>query len=278
MRLDAVKKNAVSRLLGLSDSASLDVEILLSETIDVPKSYLIAHPEFELDETTNILFEEKLQRRINGEPVSYIIGTREFWSHNLLVNSSTLIPRPETELLVELALQKIPSNSEWKILDLGTGSGAIAISIASERLKCQIIGTDISSDALTMAKKNGQCAKLSNLEFLTGSWTVPVKNRLFNIIVSNPPYLKDDDDALKKLKYEPEEALVSGSDGLDDIRILASDCGSLLVKNGWLMIEHGANQADAVKNIFKDAYWTNIKCHNDIAGHPRVTVARHDGK
>ena len=278
MRLDNVIKNAVPRLLGFSNSALLDVEILLSETIDAPRSYLIAHPEFELDEGAIKLFEEKLQRRINGEPISYITGTREFWSRNFLVNSATLVPRPETELLVELALQKIPFNSDWNILDLGTGSGAIGISIASERLTCNVTATDICPDALRIAKKNGERANLSNIKFLIGSWSMPVKNRSFNLIVSNPPYISEDDDALKNLQHEPKKALVSGADGLDDIRILARDCSDLLTQNGWLMVEHGANQEESVKNILINESWKDICCHKDLAGYPRVTVAQYNGK
>ena len=278
MRLDNVIKNAVPRLLGLSASALLDVEILLSETIDVPKAYLIAYPEFELDEIAIRSFEEKLQRRINGEPISYITGTREFWSHNFFVNAATLVPRPETELLVELALKKIPFNSEWKILDLGTGTGAIGISIASERLKCKVTATDICPDALIIAKKNKECANLSNIEFLVGSWSIPVKNRSFNLIVSNPPYLSEDDEALKKLIYEPKKALISGADGLDDIRVLAKDCSNLLTHNGWLMVEHGAYQEESVKNILINEFWKEISCHKDLSGYPRVTVARYSGK
>tara|TARA_B100000925_G_scaffold286376_1_gene263974 strand:- start:149 stop:985 length:837 start_codon:yes stop_codon:yes gene_type:complete len=278
MRLDNVIKNAVPRLLGFSNSALLDVEILLSDTIDASRSYLIAHPEFELDERAIRLFEEKLQRRINGEPISYITGTREFWSRNFLVNSATLVPRPETELLVELALQKIPFNSEWKILDLGTGTGVIGISIASERLKCQVIATDICPDALIIAKKNRERANLSNIKFLVGSWSKPVENMSFNLIVSNPPYLPEDDKALEKLQHEPKKALISGSDGLDDIRILAKECSNLLTQNGWLLVEHGAYQEESVKNILINESWREISCHNDLAGYPRVTVAQYNGK
>jgi release factor glutamine methyltransferase len=278
MRLDNVIKNAVPRLLGCSDSALLDVEILLSETINVSRAYLIAHPEFELDKITIKSFEKKLQRRLNGEPISYITGTREFWSHNFFVNNTTLIPRPETELLVELALQKVPFNSDWNILDLGTGSGAIGISIASERLACNITATDICLDALRIAKKNGELANLTNIEFIAGSWSMPVKNRSFNLIVSNPPYISEEDDALKNLQYEPKKALISGVDGLDDIRILARDCSDLLTQNGWLMVEHGASQEESVKNIFTNESWKDICCHNDLTGYPRVTVARYSGK
>ena len=278
MRLDAVISDAVSRLSDRSDSACLDAEILLCQTINVPRSYLFAHPEDVLDELTRDRFEAQLQRRISGEPISYITGTREFWSHDFLVSPATLIPRPETELLVELALREIPRKSEWQVLDLGTGSGAIAISIAAERLRSQVTATDISPDALAIARENGGQARLSNLVFLAGSWAAPVTGKLFNIIVSNPPYVAEDDTALAGLQYEPKKALISGMDGLDDIRILARDCADILAQNGWLMMEHGINQADDVANILKAENWTDITCHNDLSGRPRVTVARRNGK
>jgi len=278
MRLDAVISDAVSRLSDRSDSACLDAEILLCQTINVPRSYLFAHPEDVLDELTRDRFEAQLQRRISGEPISYITGTREFWSHDFLVSPATLIPRPETELLVELALREIPRKSEWQVLDLGTGSGAIAISIAAERLRSQVTATDISPDALAIARENGGQAELSNLVFLAGSWAAPVTGKLFNIIVSNPPYVAEDDTALAGLQYEPKKALISGMDGLDDIRILARDCADILAQDGWLMMEHGINQADDVANILKAENWTDITCHNDLSGRPRVTVARRNGK
>ncbi|MDG2107427.1 MAG: peptide chain release factor N(5)-glutamine methyltransferase [Woeseiaceae bacterium] len=278
MRLDAVISNAVSRLSDRSDSARLDAEILLCQAINKPRSYLFAHPEDELDELTHNRFEKQLQRRIKGEPVSYITGKREFWSHNFLVSPATLIPRPETELLVDLALQMIPHDSDWQILDLGTGSGAIAISIAAERLMCKVTATDISPDALAIAQKNGRQAKLSNLIFLNGDWTTPVIGKSFNIIISNPPYLAEDNEALMELHCEPKKALTSGADGLDDIRILARDCADILIQDGWLMIEHGIDQAHDVANILKAEGWTDIICHNDLSGRPRVTVARQNGK
>lgn len=278
MRLDAAIADATLRLADCSDSARLDAEILLCQTIDMPRSYLFAHPEDELDDLTKERFEAILQRRIGGEPMSYITGTREFWSHELLVSPAVLVPRPETELLVELALREIPRKAEWQILDLGTGSGAIAISIAAERLLCTVIATDISPDALAIAAENVRQSDLANVDCILGSWTAPVADRQFNIIVSNPPYVREDDAALQNLRYEPVSALASGADGLDDIRVLATDCAALLAADGWLMLEHGADQQTAVANILETAGWVEITCHNDLAGKPRVTVARQNGK
>jgi release factor glutamine methyltransferase len=278
MRLDAAIADAVKRLSPVSDSARLDAEMLLCQTIDMPRSYLFAHPEDELDNLSRDRFEALVLRRLQGEPMAYITGTREFWSHELLVSPATLVPRPETELLVELALREIPRKAEWQILDLGTGSGAIGISIAAERLLCTVTATDVSAGALGIARENVRQADLANVTCLLGSWTVPVEDQQFNIIVSNPPYVRDDDEALENLRHEPLSALASGIDGLDDIRILATDCVPILAEGGWLMIEHSADQMDDVADLLKAAGWTNITCHNDLAGKPRVTVARRSGK
>jgi len=278
MRLDAAIADAALRLSRVSDSARLDAEILLCQTIDMPRSYLFAHPEDALDELTRNRFETLLLRRLNGEPMSYITGTREFWSHALLVSPATLVPRPETELLVELALREIPHDAAWRILDLGTGSGAIAIAIAGERLMCEVTATDISPDALAVARENVRQAQLSNITCVEGSWIAPVAASRFELIVSNPPYVRDDDEALKNLSYEPLSALAAGKDGLRDIRTLASGAGGILVAGGWLMLEHGADQAGDVAEILRANGWADIACHNDLAGKPRVTVARRDGK
>ena len=278
MRLDAAIADAVLRLSPITDTARLDAEILLCQTIDMPRSYLFAHPEDELDGLSRDRFDALLKRRLQGEPMSYITGTRGFWSHELLVSPATLVPRPETELLVELALREIPQKAEWEILDLGTGSGAIAISIGAERPLCTITATDISTDALAVARENVRHADLANVTCLPGNWTEPVTNKRFNIIVSNPPYVREDDEALSDLRFEPLSALASGEDGLHDIRILAINCIPLLKDDGWLMMEHGADQRDDVAAIFEEAGWRDITCHNDLAGLPRVTAARRDGK
>ena len=278
MRLDAAIKEAVERLSDSSDSARLDAEMLLCRSIDMPRSYVFAHPDDELDELALDRFDTLVSRRADGEPMAYIMGTREFWSHELLVSPATLVPRPETELLVDLALREIPRKAEWRILDLGTGSGAIAIAIAAERPLCDVTATDISKDALAIARENVRQAGLANVSCLEGNWTEPVQERTFDIIVSNPPYGAADDAALKTLRFEPVTALASGQDGLDDIRVLADECPSIMGDSGWLMIEHGAEQRDAVASVLEAAGWIDLQCHTDLAGLPRVTVARRGGK
>lgn len=276
MRLDAAIAGATERLASVSDSARLDAEILLCQSIDMPRSYLFAHPEDELDPLTLERFEALLVRRIDGEPIAYIAGTREFWSHELLVSPATLVPRPETELLVDLALQKIPRDAAWQVLDLGTGSGAIAVAIASERPLCDVTATDTCADALAIAAENVRQAGLANVSCIEGDWIEPVRGCRFHVIVSNPPYVNENDDALIELKHEPRSALAAGTDGLDDLRILAAECASVLTDDGWLLLEHGAEQEAAVARLLRDAGWTNIVCHTDLAGLPRVTVARRD--
>jgi release factor glutamine methyltransferase len=278
MRLDAAIADAVLRLSPVTESARLDAEILLCQTIDMPRSYLFAHPEDDLDDLSRDRFAALVERRLQGEPMSYITGTREFWSRELLVSPATLVPRPETELLVELALREIPRQAEWQILDLGTGSGAIAISIAAERSLCTVTATDVNADALGIARENVRQADLANVNCLLGNWTEPVESQQFDIILSNPPYVRDDDEALLNLRHEPLSALASGKDGLDDLRILATDCAAILAAGGWLMMEHGAEQKGDVAGLLKSAGWAGITCHNDLAGKPRVTVARRDGK
>ncbi len=278
MRLDAAIAGATKRLLQSSDSARLDAEILLCQAIDMPRSYLFAHPEDELDPLTLQRFESLLARRLDGEPMAYIAGMREFWSQELLVSPATLVPRPETELVVDLALREIPREAVWQILDLGTGSGAIAVAIAAERALCEVTATDFSAEALAIAAENVRQANLSNVTCIEGDWTKPVAKRRFEVIVSNPPYVNDDDPALLALRHEPRSALVSGRDGLDDLRILASDCMAILAADGCVILEHGAEQQQAVAALLEAAGWVDIACHNDLAGKPRVTVARHNGK
>jgi len=276
LRIDAILDDAARRLESVSDSARLDAELLLARAIDMPRSYLFAHPEDELDELAAERFEQALGRRLDGEPMAYITGTREFWSLELMVTPATLVPRPETELLVDLALREIPRGADWQVLDLGTGSGAIALVIARERSLCRLAATDISADALAVAEQNARQLEIPDIEFLAGDWTEPVAGRTFNVIVSNPPYVCAGDTALDALRREPQAALVAGDDGLDAIRILARDCGSLLAPEGVLLIEHGAEQQDAIGTLLHEHGWSGITCHKDHGGLPRVTVARRD--
>ena len=277
MRLDAAIADATERLAPVSESPRLDAEILLCRTIDMPRSYLFAHPEDELDEFTLERFEDVLAKREAGAPMAYIMGVKEFWSHEFAVSPATLVPRPETELLVNLALCEIPRDEAWRILDLGTGSGAIAVSIACERPLSEVTAVDVSEAALAVARENANALAPGNVDCLQGSWTEPVRDRVFDLIVSNPPYVRADDEALARLQHEPQAALVAGADGLDAIRVLAADCADIMRPGGVLLIEHGFDQADDVAALLAAHGWTDIQCHNDLAGLPRVTAARRGG-
>jgi len=277
-RIDVLLGDAVKQLAPVSDSARLDAEILLGRCIDMPRSYLFAHPEDVLDDAAFERFDALLKRRLSGEPMAYIMGTKEFWSHELLVSAATLVPRPETELLVELALREIPRKAQWQVLDLGTGSGAIAIALAGERLLCDVTAVELSLDALAVARENARQLSMGNISFAQGSWCEPVRGQKFQVIVSNPPYVRADDEALADLRYEPVAALASGDDGLDAIRVLAADCTDIIEDDGVLLIEHGAEQADDVAALLATNGWTEITNHKDFSGHRRVTAARRGGK
>ncbi len=267
-------ETVANRLAGVSESPRLDAEILLGRAIDMPRSYLFAHPEDVPDEAAIARFQGTVQRRINGEPMAYIMGVREFWSMELMVTPATLVPRPETEILVDRALGQIPRKAEYRVLDLGTGSGAIALAIARERPLCQVVAIDISVDALAVAAQNARHLDLDTIEFRHGDWTDPVRSETFELVVSNPPYVADEDPALNALRHEPASALAAGADGLDAIRTLAERCLDVMSAGATLMIEHGADQEAEVRGILAAHEWVEIECHKDYAGLPRVTAAR----
>lgn len=265
---------ATATLAAVSESARLDAELLLARAIDMPRSFLFAHPDDELDEAAVARLAATVARRLDGEPLAYICGEKEFWSMGLMVTPATLVPRPDTEVLVEQALGQIPRRAEYRILDLGTGSGAIALAIARERPLCDIVATDQSRDALAVARQNARQLGLPNIEFREGSWGEPVRGEVFDLVVSNPPYIAADDPALEALRHEPRKALASGADGLDAIRVIVADSRSLLSTDGMLLLEHGATQAKAVADLLAASSWQEIRCVPDYAGLPRVTLAR----
>ena len=267
-------RDATYRLSAVSESARLDAELLLCRAIDMPRSYIFAHPDDVLDDGALERFAGTVERRLAGEPMAYIKGTKEFWSLELMVTPATLVPRPETEILVDLALREIPRRGDCRVLDLGTGSGAIALALAKERPLAEIAAVDIRVEALEVAKINARELGIANVEFLEGSWTGPVADRTFDVVVSNPPYVAAGDPALDALGAEPREALVAGDDGLDAIEVLARECQAVLAGGGALIFEHGSTQAESVKERLLRYAWVDIRCHNDYAGLPRVTVAR----
>ena len=267
-------RDAAARLAPVSESPRLDAELLLCRAIDMPRSYVFAHPDEALDDAALERFSHTVERRLCGEPLAYITGTKEFWSLELMVTPATLVPRPETEILVEVALRAIPQSGNCRVLDLGTGSGAIALALATERPLSEITAVDIRAEALEVAKINARELGIANVEFLEGNWIEPVADRIFDVVVSNPPYVAADDPALELLGAEPRSALVAGEDGLGAIEILVRECQAVLPDGGVLIFEHGSTQAESVKERLLRYAWVDIRCHNDYAGLPRVTVAR----
>lgn len=273
LRIDAALAEAAGKLAAVSDSPRLDAELLLARALDVPRSYLFAHPDDSMDPDAAGRFFGALQKRLSGMPMAYITGVKEFWSMSLLVSPATLVPRPETEVLVEQALIRIPRRAEMHVLDLGTGSGAIALAIARDRPACTIVATDVSVAALRVARENARQLGLANVEFLAGDWIEPVAERSFDMVVSNPPYVAEGDPHLARLQHEPRGALAAGDDGLQAIRQISAAAPSILKAGGGLLLEHGADQADVVATILADAGWSNVETVCDLAGLPRVTGA-----
>ena len=273
--IESAVRDATERLRAVTDAPRLEAELLMARAINMPRSFLFAHPEDVLDDASLGRLHDTVERRLAGEPMAYITGVREFWSMELAVSPATLVPRPETELLVDVALRDIPRQAEWQVLDLGTGSGAVALAIGRERPSCYVTATDISAAALAAARENANRNNIGNVEFLLGDWLGPVAERRFEVIVSNPPYVRDDDEALAALQAEPMLALQAGPQGLDAIEVLARGCPAIIVAGGLLVIEHGADQQDAVAALLKAHGWANIRCYKDYSGLPRVTSARH---
>lgn len=273
LRIDDALTNAAQSLQGASESPRLDAELLLARVLDVPRSYLFAHPEDRMDEAAATRFSAILDKRLRGLPMAYITGEKEFWSMNLLVSPATLVPRPETEVLVEQALLRIPRKAEFDVLDLGTGSGAIALAIARERPACRVTATDLSGDALLVARENARRLMLPNVQFVSGSWCEPLAGQTFDIILSNPPYVAEGDAHLARLRFEPLIALAAGKDGLDAISQIAAQAAAICAPGASLMLEHGAGQAAAVALLLRQSGWGRIENITDLAGVPRVTTA-----
>ena len=264
------------RALADNPASRLESEILLAHTLESSRSFLYANPELELPKPRVKHYRELVDRRANGEPIAYITGVREFWSLPLRVTPDVLIPRPDTELLVETALEVIPVNADWRVADLGTGSGAIALALASERKRCDLYATDISSAALEVARGNARSLELNRVRFVQGSWCEPLPGR-FNLIVSNPPYIAQGDPHLASgdCRFEPDTALTTGSDPLESIRAIARQSRDTLEEGGWLMFEHGCEQGPAVQQILETNGYMQIATRRDLEHRDRVTLGRH---
>jgi release factor glutamine methyltransferase len=275
--LKSTLTKARKRLESTSDSPQLDAEILLSKVLQANRAALYANPDKAVTATQIAEFEQLIAQRCAGKPVAHLTGMREFWSLELEVTPDVLVPRPETELLVERALAHIPETGCCDLVDLGCGSGAIAIAIATERPECSITATDSSQAALSIAQGNADKHCPERIQFCKGNWFEPLHDRSFNFIVSNPPYVSSTQPQLTdpELNHEPQQALYSGADGLNDIRQLITEAPAYLLDDGYLLIEHGFDQADTIAGLLRQAGFKNIKMHRDLAGLPRITEAQH---
>jgi len=258
------------------DEARGEAEMLLAHALGRSRTWLFTWPEHEPDAAQREQFERLVAARERGEPVAYLLGRRGFWTFDLQVTPAVLIPRPETELLVELALARLPMDVACNVADLGTGSGAIALAIAHERPRANVLATDASADALAVARANADRLGLRNVGFAQGSWCDALGAAVFDVIVSNPPYIAAADAHLAQgdLRFEPASALASGVDGLDAIRAIVAQAPAHLADGGWLLLEHGWEQATAVRALLEAAGYCEVGSARDHAGHERITFGR----
>lgn len=273
--IQQVLKDAEATLLASdaqSDSPKLDAELLLSQCLGESRTYLISHSDEQLSAQTLKNFHALLERRASGEPVAYIIGKREFWNIELAVNSSVLVPRPETELLIEVALNLLADTNSARVADLGTGSGAIALALAHNLAGSHVLAVDVSDEALQTAQQNAESLNLANVEFRRASWCDGLEPDSYDLIVANPPYVAPGDPHLEKgdLRFEPNIALEADEEGLADLYTIANDARKSLKTGGHLLMEHGFDQYEALVNKLSALGYSNIEGHKDLAGLTRV--------
>lgn len=272
LTLQQVQKEAVAKLLSYSTTPLLDVELLLMEVLGCQRSYLHIWPEATLTDYQHQFFQNLLQRRLQQEPMAYILGYQEFWGLKLKVTPATLIPRPETELLVETALSLLPEKEPLKIVDLGTGTGAIALALASERPNWSLVAVDKSEQALEVAKCNAESLELSEVTFLQSDWFSNLSKNKFDVIISNPPYIAENDSHLNALHFEPVSALVAKDQGMEDLDFIINNARDYLQKSGWLLLEHGWQQSNYVVEALEKGNYQSICRFKDLAGIERVAV------
>ena len=259
-----------------SPTPRLDVELLLAAALGKPRSFLHTWPERIVSSEAALAFAGYLQRRRTGEPVAYILGQQGFWKLDLEVAPHTLIPRPETEMLVEAALELLPSFAPTTVLDLGTGTGAIALALASERPAWQVTAVDRVLEAVALAERNRQRLQLKNARVMSSHWFSAVRDERFDLIISNPPYIATQDPHLQSgdVRFEPDSALVAGADGLDDLRLIVEQAPAHLNGDGWLLLEHGYDQGAAVRELLSRAGFEKIQTRRDLGDHERITFGR----
>ncbi len=285
MSIAELIKLASLRLADTSDSPRLDAELLLGMVLRKSRTQLYTYGDSPVATEDQALFAELLEKRIQHVPIAHITGLRDFWTLTLKVSPDTLVPRPETEILVEQALARIPQESAARVLDLGTGSGAVILAIGSERPHAELHATDLSADALEVAADNGACCE-QMVHWYEGDWFAALTDRmglsrdaskpLFDVIVSNPPYISFEETGLTdpELQFEPDIALYSGNDGLDAIRVIIGSATNHLDAEGWLLLEHGLAQGEAIRQLFATHGFVEISTVFDLAGLPRITSGR----
>lgn len=259
-----------------SPTARLDAELLLAAALGKPRSFLHTWPERIVSSEAALTFASYLQRRRTGEPVAYILGQQGFWKLDLEVAPHTLIPRPETEMLVEAALERVPAFAPIHVLDLGTGTGAIALALASERQAWQVTAVDRVLEAVALAERNRQRLQLDNAKVLSSHWFSALEGQRFDLIISNPPYIASEDPHLQSgdVRFEPDSALVGGADGLDDLRMIVAQAPTYLNGEGWLLLEHGYDQGAAVRDLLMGHGFEKIQTRRDLGDHERITFGR----
>lgn len=274
----ALLDEGAARLGGVSGDPRREAEVLLGAALGRSRAWLLANPaERILDCDATDRYEAFVTRRMHGEPVAYLLGEKEFWSLPLAVRPGVLVPRPETELLVERTLEHFAADAGFNALDLATGSGAVALAIAHDRPRCRMTATDVSPVAIETTRANAARLGLgARIEALQGAWYEPVAGRSFDLIVSNPPYIAADDPRVEPgvRRYEPAEALFSGPTGLEALQAIVADATRHLCKGGWLIVEHGDRQGAAVRALFERAGFTAVRTHRDLAGRDRCTEGR----
>ncbi|QQZ30112.1 peptide chain release factor N(5)-glutamine methyltransferase [Thiothrix subterranea] len=285
-RIRDILREAAKQLTSTSESARADAEILLAHCLQKSRTWLMTWPEKRIEPEAEAAFQQLLTERIRGVPIAHLTGQREFWTLNLKVTPDTLIPRPETELLVETTLSLLPSPLEGEglgvrgqrvsALDLGTGTGAIALSLASERPDLNITACDFSAAALAVATENAHSNHIHTVQFIQSDWFSNLSPQRFAVIVSNPPYIETNDPHLTQgdVRFEPLTALTAGQDGLDDIRHIVQTAPHWLTHGGWLLLEHGYNQGTAVTTLLQIAGFQQVRCLPDLAGNDRVSLGQ----
>lgn len=284
LQLRALLSEGIRRLraspaaTGPGATPELDVELLLAFVLGTSRARLRSHAEDVATDAQSQRYLELLERRATGEPLAYVLRRKDFWSLRLIVTPAVLVPRPETELLVERALALRPEDF-GRVADLGTGSGAIALALAHERPGWQVAATDLSEAALTVARENAQSLNLGRVQFLQGSWLEPLAGRTFDLIISNPPYIDAADPAMSDpaLRHEPRSALTPGPDGMASLRTIIGLAAAHLERDGWLLLEHGAGQAGEVARELVAHGFRHVRSHRDLAGHDRMTEAQEPG-